>query len=337
MAHGISSSDVVGSSEGAEWHGLAIPIEKARPLLQYQLIKEPVWNYNPLLPEPTVVPSQFLLTRSDTGAAIPAVVGSDYTPAQWSDRWSLADALCSLIPGASISTAGTVWSGSDCFISISVPAPSTPTPSNDPLRTCLNLIGNNTGRRPELASACFTRIVCNNTLQCALGEDAPTVRIPHFSSLPARLRASRQIAEALFPSLVRTAELIHKFTLHSLTLPAVSTYYDAVLPLPPAPRVTGNAEQDDAAQQTYLRALARVQSIRDSWRNTLLLESAQLHTPPSLWLAYNSVTAYAQHTFKPKATLASQSTADRRFYSNTFGAGAKLSDLAFTSAVATLS
>jgi hypothetical protein len=84
----------------------------------------------------------------------------------------------------------------------------------------------------------------------------------------------------------------------TLTDSEVTAYYDKVLPLMPLPGMTAgeNAEQYEAKVEKIERANRKTERIREDWIDTLQTERRILKVPaPTLWLALNSVTKWAQH------------------------------------------
>lgn len=193
MSHEIFAPiDIVISTEGVNWHGLArvepeITDELVRILcpkiIQSAVVCQiddetvPVPNYQILV-------ADYRACRPDLVAEglalVPLHVPKDsYQPIS---NWEIWEALKKGLSecGARVTDVGTLSSGQTFYVSASLPDMTEFNVNGDAFRAHFNIIGNHTGLYAVNAYDSMTRIVCMNTLRYSLQTKGNTCfRVPH--------------------------------------------------------------------------------------------------------------------------------------------------------------
>ena len=124
------------------------------------------------------------------------------------------------------------------------------------------------------------------------------LRIRHTKNGAERVRMATKIAQQLSAAFLSSEEMAYKLSNRPIDAKngELAAYYDKVLPYPAKP----DSFKDEKEKETFEQTMERLRAIRGSMRDTFVRECEQLQTGPSLWLAMNSVTKWAQHDMRIK-------------------------------------
>lgn len=148
-----------------------------------------------------VVPNAFALIRDDTGDPL-SIVGSKYEPVQNPERFAIPDEMVK--QGAvSYETAGSLCGGRNVWALLRWGTRCIRRSGNqfrgldDTMDQYLLWYGSNDGNSKELAGFTFTRVVCKNTADAAVGVDGKRLQnriaVPHTRSVHERIKAAHRL------------------------------------------------------------------------------------------------------------------------------------------------
>ena len=187
--HGLGQivEDYPTSREALEFAGLDFTVEK-RPLFTYD--SENYRGETDLVIPEVEVPGFFATVRTDTEQPL-GVVGKDYKVVQNTDAFSFFDAIVGG-EGIMYETAGALGNGERIFITAKLPD-YIRIGREDLIEKYLFLTTSHDGYGSITAAFTPIRIVCNNTLQMALGNCANTIKIRHTQSAQDRLKEAHKV------------------------------------------------------------------------------------------------------------------------------------------------
>jgi phage/plasmid-like protein (TIGR03299 family) len=258
------------------------------------------------------VPDQIVLLRSDNGNPL-GIVSPKFKVVQPATTLEFFRDLVA-DSGFELSTAGTLFGGSRFWALAKIGEDSFVTPG-DKVKGFLLLVTACDGSLHTTASVVATRVVCNNTLQAALGEKGKrTVKVSHRSHFDANaVKDELGVARGAFANFIATARELSEQPL-SLAQALVAT--GTIL----APKPVENLTHDEA---DALQSSKGFQSIM-----ALFGGKAKGSSLPGVrgtrWGWLNAVTEYVDHY---QGT--SKTSQENRFNNSQFGNGADLKNRAF--------
>ncbi len=201
MAHNLNKQGdryAFASAKEKAWHGLgtilpermdsATAIREA--LLNYTVDKTPVQIQLPGSDKLIEVPGKFVTYRTDTGVPF-GVVGNRYEIVQNLDAFRFFDAIVG--EGAAIfETAGALHNGEVVFITAKLPD-YIKVGKDDLIEQYIFLQSTHDGTGSIIAAFTNTRIVCENTMNIALGNMSNKVMIRHTRDAKAKLEQAHKI------------------------------------------------------------------------------------------------------------------------------------------------
>lgn len=212
MGHLINFNEKTGkhsffSVKEKAWHGLgqivadypisAYAIKYAG--LDYTVEKRPLFTYDTenhhgdtdiIIPE-IDVPDYYATVRTDTEQVL-GVVGNDYEVIQNNSAFSFFDTIVGGQEGILYETAGALGKGEKIFITAKLPG-YIRVGSDDLIEKYLFLTTSHDGFGSITAAFTPIRIVCNNTLNAALGNMTNVVKIRHTASAQDKLQEAHKI------------------------------------------------------------------------------------------------------------------------------------------------
>ncbi len=214
MAHNIFFNELTGkhsffSVKEKAWHGLGQIIQDyptSREAIQhagldYQVVKVPLYaktegitvTDSGLSTEETeiVIPDYYATKRSDNNAIL-GVVGKDYRIVQNVDAFSFFDAIVGGGDGILYETAGALGKGERIFITAKLPG-HIQVGQKDMIEKYLFLTTSHDGSGSITAAFTPIRIVCQNTLNAALGKCSHTIKIRHTANARQRLEEAHKV------------------------------------------------------------------------------------------------------------------------------------------------
>ena len=195
---------------------------------------------------------------------------------------------------------------------------------DDVCKPFIGLSNNAVGNRHFIGGAHTTRMVCANTLHLMLGEvkkSPRSMKIRHTRSAFNRLAEAKRILGLACAAFDQSDEEMQAMIAMAMTDVEVQSYYNKIMPLMSVPALISgeNAEQYEAKVNQIDRANRKTDRIRDEWIETLQIERQILKAPtPTLWLAMNSVTKWAQHS---RTVRGESEDSTMRMWSNRFSDG----------------
>lgn len=208
MAHNLNFNEQTGqhsffSVKEKAWHGLGKMIDhyptSAEALqfagLDYGVIKEPVFTTisnceGKAVDAPQYIKTHFATIRKDTGDVL-GVVGKDYQIVQNLDAFSFFDSIVGG-DGIQYETAGALGKGERIFITAKLPS-YIKVGKDDLIEQYLFLTTSHDGYGSITAAFTPVRIVCNNTLNAALGNHSNAIKIRHTANAKDRLEQAHKV------------------------------------------------------------------------------------------------------------------------------------------------
>jgi phage/plasmid-like protein (TIGR03299 family) len=218
MAHNLANIDgktamwCVGDREAA-WHHLGQRTDGAQTWsqamelagLNWPIILNDMYTRAPGGGTPTKVETHKAVWRGNGSPAILGVVGADYGVIQNAQAFDFVDALLQAHDGAHYESAGALGKGEKIWVMARVPGADIRIAGTDDVsRSYLLVATGHTGNLSYVAKLCTERVVCENTLQVALGQEGALCRIRHSSQASSRL----DMAKKLMPSITLDAKAL---------------------------------------------------------------------------------------------------------------------------------
>jgi phage/plasmid-like protein (TIGR03299 family) len=300
MAHGIQTEGALKDRiliEGDKgWHGLGENRNEIKP----KDVREAFpwdWKMEDMVLANGSTINGFKAVTSEGNSV--GVVGENYTMIGIDDVVCLAEDIVLSHGTGRIVSAGTLHGRQDFFLDLELGKEFRN--GDDVSKPFIGLSNNAVGSRHFMGGAHMHRMVCANTLNLMLGEvkgSPRCLKVRHTRSAFNRLSEARRILGVACAAFDKADEQMNALIAKTLTDSEVTAYYDKVLPLMPLPGMKAgeNAEQYEANVEKIERANRKTERIREDWIDTLQTERRILKVPtPTLWLALNSVTKWAQH------------------------------------------
>jgi phage/plasmid-like protein (TIGR03299 family) len=319
MAHNLNERDgkVAMFYHGATpWHSLGTKVDKAltaqeaikTALMDFTVVKAPIMaSYEgKMLP----VEDKFATLRTDTRQVL-GTVGERYEIVQNSDAFTFFDVLVGE-DEAMYETAGVLGKGQVIWILAKLPG-FIKVKGQDIVEKYLLLMNSHNGTSTLRAKLTPVRVVCENTLNAALGGKKSTdeVRIQHTISAHDRLEQAHKVlglSNAVYNDL---GEIFSRMSLTSITGTQLINYVKGLVP-----------DNDEATKFNTRTANIRekIFSLHESGAGSELARG-------TIWGAYNAVTEYVDHVW------GKNTTAEKKLESMWLGTGAKLKEQAFKAAL----
>lgn len=288
MAHKINRAadgtwSFASNSEKA-WHGLgqivngAMTAEEAIKLanLDYEVAKKEIYIETP---EKVIVPDRFATYRTDTNQPL-GVVGSRYSIVQNRDAFGFFDAV--IDAGEAIfETAGALGNGERIFVTAKLPEDILV--GGEKIEGYLLLTLSHDGTAPVIAGITKVRVVCNNTLQAALGKLSNRIAIPHYSNAKQKLSEAYRVMGLVSKYNIEVGEIFNQMVDKKLDEGQMKSYFYDVL------KPEYGVKQDE--QKEFSK---RLENMVDMTLDFALTHPTQLtdEARGTLWGAYNAISGY---------------------------------------------
>jgi phage/plasmid-like protein (TIGR03299 family) len=331
MAHNIATIDnqsamfCVGGRDAA-WHKLgqrtngAATWQEAMQLahLDWPVVEQDMYVRTPGTGEVIKVQDYKSVWRGNGSPAQLGVVGSDYHVIQNAQAFDFVDSLLQAQDGAHYESAGALGKGEKIWVMARVPGADIRIAGTDDLsKTYLLVATGHTANLSYVAKLCTERVVCENTLHVALGQEGALCRIRHTSGAGQRLDMAKRIA----PSIVTDAKTLEgKLNLLAARRMTKDSMVSVLNRLWPENKDTDRQGRRDAVLTKVLE----------------LFESNDRNAIPSIrGTAYNmlnAVTEYTDHYRPVRMTSGVQGMTESavRAQNAVFGAGESLKTSALT-------
>jgi phage/plasmid-like protein (TIGR03299 family) len=339
------------------WHKLGKVISSAvtsaealkLAVLDWMVTQQPMYLANG-----KQVPGRVANVRTDTGAVL-GVVGQGYQVFQNHQAFDFMDAIVA-DKLALYETAGSLDGGKHVWMLARIPK-ELRAAGDDVVKPYVLLSNGNDGTKALRMVATSVRVVCNNTLNVALGQGRKTgFTRYHSKSLDNRVEEARKNLGLIVARTVTFEQQIQALAKVSLSETQVQEYFQKLYPVK-APRkgrptvavdggalldsiLDAQAQQRDVVGGPLAGHAAQVATERN--RNAQVLEQivANYHNATNArpgnagtaWAAYNAVSEYIDHqsTVRGQGELAK---ANNRMKSICFGAGDQMKQKAFAAAL----
>jgi phage/plasmid-like protein (TIGR03299 family) len=345
IAEAASSAEAIRLA-GLDWEVAQWPLLACGPTT----LEEPAGRYVPC-------PGMLANVRMDTGAVL-GVVSRDYRVFQNASAFDFMDAIVG--EGlARYETAGALKGGRRVWMLAKMPQDVHVT-GDDVVRPYLLLTNSHDGSMALRMIPTTVRVVCQNTLNLALGRarSGEGLTIRHCESLDGRVQEARAKLGLLTERVEQFADEARQLAACPLTDRQARDYFEQFFPTRPAAAAPDRAvaplsteglldgileaQQAQTALVGELLAGHQEEQTRTERRNARILESLleSYHSPSNealgiagtAWAAYNAVSGWADHesTVRGKSDL---ERADNRLNSVWFGSANDLKQDAYAAAL----
>ena len=314
MAHEVQTMAYV---DATPWHGLGNPLTPHQPIEVWQKEAGMDWRINETEVLYSIAggnglhlknnPEHKVLFRSDTALPL-SVVSKRYKVVQPADVLEFYRDLVS-VGGFELETAGVLKGGKKLW-ALAKTGQETLLRGNDQVKAYLLLATSCDGTLCTTAQFTSIRVVCNNTLQMAVGDSSGAVKVPHSTAFdPVQVKQALGLGLSTWDRFVDdmhrlAARKLHKFEAMNFL---VNVLGDPELPL---------------ADQPNQKALQNVYALYAGQGKGSELASAD----GTAWGLLNGVTEYIDQHRRARSP-------DHRLDSAWFGPGAVLKEKAFREAL----
>lgn len=236
------------------------------------------------------VPDRSAVVR-DIDGQILGTVGDRYTPIQNSEGFGILDDACR-DHGITIETVGALGKGERVFMLAKLPQVIAVTPGDD-IRGYFLLSMAHDGTGSFFARPTPIRVVCQNTLNAAIGEGVPdVVKLRHTASAPQRLAEAHRMITTMITAMVHTGETFSSLAAKRLTPAQVQAFIETVFPKPVADKkISTNLKNRRDAVALLVRSGIGAE-----------MAGARPDGSTTAWGAYNAVTEYFDHVRPAKSS-----------------------------------
>jgi phage/plasmid-like protein (TIGR03299 family) len=233
------------------------------------------------------VPHYFACVRTDNSAPL-GVVGKDYQIVQNQDAFTFFDTIAQA-EGIRYETAGALGAGERIFITAKMPG-HIRVGKDDLIERYIILTNSHDGSGSITAAFTPVRIVCQNTLNAALGNKTSVVRIRHTSGAKQRLAQAHSIMGLASRSSEEAQAVFNRWAKVRISDPELKKLI--AMAMAPNQEVLGNL-RDGSAE---LLSSQFLNTIEDVYAYALSSPSQNLETVAgTVFGAYNAVTGYYQN------------------------------------------
>ena len=315
MAHLINYDERKGTHSFAShsekaWHGLGQVVEKAMTAeeainlanLDYEVYKTTIHPNVDGTPTEQAIEDKFAIMRKDNNAYL-GMVGSRYEIVQNKDAFGFFDAI--IDSGEAIfETAGALGRGERIFVTAKLPEDMLV--GGEICNKYIILTNSHDGTSSIIAGLTTTRVVCNNTLQAALGNLSNKVSIQHRAGAKDKLAEAHKVMSIASSYMTEVEQLFNSMADKKIDDGQLKKYIMDVM----------KVEKKAATKEEEAQISARFQNQVDSIYNFALTHPTQLTDAAkgTLWGAYNSISGYYNYIAKYRSD-------EDKFKSQMFGNG----------------
>jgi phage/plasmid-like protein (TIGR03299 family) len=210
MAHNLNINKITGrasffTAREVAWHGLGTTVEQSlnsteairEAQLDYEVSKCPVYAKFPddlvskVNKKGDIVPDVFATVRTDTGEILGSV-GNRYEIVQNTDAFDFVDNIVGS-KEAIFETAGALGKGERIFLTAKLPDNIRIKSTDDIIKMYFLFTSSHDGSGVLKAGLTPVRVVCNNTLQLALGRLQNSISLRHTKSIHDKLKIGREL------------------------------------------------------------------------------------------------------------------------------------------------
>jgi phage/plasmid-like protein (TIGR03299 family) len=170
------------------------------------------------------------VVRQTQPSVILGTVGAQYAPIQNADAFAVLSEACTS-HGVTIESAGALGDGARTWMLAKLPEAFDVTPG-DTVRGYFLIVNGHDGSTAYGARPTPIRVVCQNTLNVALGSGVDLVRIRHTRSAGQRVDEAARLVTSLIAAMHHTGDTFAALAAQRMTAAQVAAYVSAVLPSP---------------------------------------------------------------------------------------------------------
>ena len=312
MAHNLNYNERTGkysffSVQQKAWHNLGQIVEQyptsAEAIkyagLDFEVIKSPLYTHGKGINitddgeikegRSILLPDNFATMRTDTNTVF-GVVGKDYQIVQNKDAFAFFDAIVGGGDGILYETAGALGNGERIFITAKLPDYIRVGNGDDVTEKYIFLTTSHDGTGSITAAFTPVRIVCQNTLNAALGNMSNVIRIRHTSGAKQRLENAHKVMGLANQLSVQLEGIFNHWTKVHICDEEVKKLIQLAL--------SPNKETLDALKKGADDELSTVfkNMVEDAFAYGMMADTQQMNTTKgTIFGAYNAVTGYYQN------------------------------------------
>lgn len=308
MAHNLADLNgaVMMAYQGeTPWHKLGsvlpanadVPAAMAAASLNWTVEARPIFTNHGDAQGQTqrVIDTRSALIRVEDGQFL-SDVGRDYRIVQNTEAFETLQPACESM-GVDIVTAGAIDQGRRVWMLARMPESVEVTPGDTVNGYFLVTTGHD-GATSFTARPTPVRVVCQNTLNIAMGSGRDLIRIRHSASATDKVKEAARIVSAMVKSLRTTGETFRDLANRRMTTQEIAAYISELLP---ADKETNLVSDTTKQRRRDIGALV--------WAgNGAELAGADANGATA-WAAYNAVTEYFDHVRPAQAKSQSGQTA----------------------------
>lgn len=250
------------------------------------------------------VENRFALMRSDNDHVFPSIVSDEYQPIQNANAFEILDAIVGT-GEARFDTAGALHKGERVWMSAVLKNNDFDFPRKEKHELYLLLENSHNNRRPLTMQVVATRVVCQNTLSCALGEHSTQFKIHHLNGFQNKAKEAAKCLGLARSYMLEYSKAARALDSKAVTPQYVGKFISLLLPIP---------------QEIPENAVERIQEKREIVKR--LFEEGVDTTRQSRYDLLNAVTEYVTH--ESVRGKESSAKAERNFEQVIHGRGAEL-------------
>ena len=322
MSHGILENDTMFSVKERPWHGLGTVLTEA-PTIEEGIKQAGLdWTVSlrPIVSDDTdriQIETHKMVVREDLNKPL-GVVGSDYKILQNREAFNFFDTFIENNL-ASLETAGSLFNGKKVFILAKINQEDMHVSDEDIVEKYILLSNSHDGSQSVRVGYTPIRVVCNNTLSCAVSNrQSNLIKITHRTNVAETLEAVRETMNLINQEFLATEEQYRELAKKGVSHDTLEKYVKQVFSVKKLENIITDYEkgltEKEEIEESRSRLLSRVEEI---------FELEPVH---NAWTMYNSVNYYLNHD--------RGRTLENRYNSMWFGDSKRLDNRAFQIALA---
>ena len=322
MSHGILENDTMFSVKERPWHNLGTVLAEA-PTIEEGIKQAGLdWTVSlrPIVSDDTdriQISTHKMVVREDLNQPL-GVVGSDYKILQNREAFNFFDTFIEN-DLASLETAGSLFNGKKVFILAKINQQDMHISDEDVVEKYILLSNSHDGSQSVRVGYTPIRVVCNNTLSCAISNrQSNLIKITHRTNVAETLEAVRETMNLINQDFLATEEQYKVLAQKGVSQDSLEKYVKQVFSVKKLENIINDyekgLEEKEEIEEGRKRLLARVEEI---------FELEPVH---NAWTMYNSVNYYLNHD--------RGRTLENRYNSMWFGDSKRLDNRAFQIALA---
>lgn len=227
----------------------AIPVaDVKRRLFHWQAISAPVtasWVDSDGNAQTIVDSTRQAIVRPDTNTIL-GIFKEGYEIHQF-DEWLMHNVETLLDNDLQIGSAGLLEDGAVAYVQIEMPE-NVVTPEGETLRPFLLATTSHNGKLATTYKPVIQRVVCDNTLECGLGEDAKAVKVKHSKYSKLRIADARDVLRIIHDTTDEISAEIKRLCETEVSGKLFIKFLDNFVPIPEVdgrPKTMAERKRDD--------------------------------------------------------------------------------------------